>query len=59
MKGAKPINYRWLKNKIKKNLPQLYRDLALEYHNPYENQCKVTTTHYILVSSAIEYFILK
>lgn len=59
MKGAKPINYKWLVNKIKRELRYLYDELALEYYNPYEEQCRVTKTHYILVSSAIEYFILK
>jgi hypothetical protein len=59
MKGAKPINYKWLVNKIKRELRYLYNDLALEYYNPYAEQCKVTKTHYILVSSAIEYFIQK
>ena len=59
MKNSKPINYRWLKNKIKKHLIELYNDLALDFYNPYEGHCRVTKTHYILVSSAIEYFILK
>lgn len=59
MKGAKPINYNWLKNKVKRELPRLYYDLALEYYNPFGEQSKVTKTHYILVSSAIEYFIRK
>lgn len=59
MKGAKKLNYKWLKARIKKHLPDLYEHLALDYYNPYESQCKVTKTHYILVSSAIEYFILK
>ena len=59
MKGAKPINYKWLKNKIKKHLPNLYNDLCLDYNNPFGEQSKVTKTHYILVYSAIEYFIKK
>ena len=59
MKGSKPINYKWLVNKIKREMRYLYDELALEYYNPYETQCKVTKTHYILVSSAIEYFIRK
>ena len=59
MKGSKPINYKWLVNKIKRELRYLYDELALEYYNPYETQCRVTKTHYILVSSAIEYFIRK
>ena len=59
MKGAKPINYDWLKNKIRKHLPDLYRDLCLDCYNPYGHQSSVTKTHYILVHSAIEYFIKK
>ena len=59
MKGSRPINYKWLVNKIKRELRYLYDELSLEYYNPYETQCRVTKTHYILVSSAIEYFIRK
>jgi len=59
MKGSKRINYKWLVNKIKRELHYLYEDLALNYYNPYAEQCRVTKTHYILVSSSIEYFIRK
>jgi hypothetical protein len=59
MKGAKPINYKWLVNKIKRELRYLYDELSLNYYNPYNEHCRVTKTHYILVSSAIEYFIRK
>ena len=59
MKGSKPINYKWLVNKIKRELPYLYNDLMLDYNNPYADQCRVTKTHYILVHSMIEYFISK
>lgn len=59
MKGAKPINYKWLVNKIKRELRYLYNELSLEFYNPYAEQCRVTETHYILVSSATEYFIRK
>jgi hypothetical protein len=59
MKGSKPINYEWLKRKIKKHLPTLYNDLCLDYPNPYASHSRVTKTHYILVHSAIEYFINK
>ena len=31
MKGIKPINYKWLVAKIKKHLPQLYEELALQF----------------------------
>jgi hypothetical protein len=59
MKGAKPINYKWLISKIRKHIPDLYKDLALDFYNPYSEQCVKTKTHYVLVSSAIEYFIRK
>ena len=59
MKGARPLSYKWLLCRIRKNLPELYYDLGLEYYNPYEKQCWVNKRYYILVHSAIEYFILK
>jgi len=59
MKGNKPLNYEWLRRKVKKHLPELYDSLGLDYYNPYENQTRVTKTHYILVYSSIEYFISK
>ena len=59
MKGNKPLNYEWLRRKVKKHLPDLYDSLGLDYYNPYENQTRVTKTHYILVHSSIEYFISK
>lgn len=59
MKGIKPINYKWLVAKIKKHLPQLYEELALQCYNPWENNCGRTSEHYILVHSAIEFFIRK
>lgn len=45
--------------KIKKEIPNLYNSLALDFPNPYAAQCRSTPTHYILVHSAIEYFIKK
>lgn len=59
MKGAKNLNYRWLVTRLRKKLPSLYDSLCLYYFNPWENDAKVTKTHYILVHSAIEYFIHK
>jgi hypothetical protein len=59
MKGARPLSYEWLRLRIKKHLPSLYRELSLDYANPYGEQCKTTKTHYVLVHSAIEYFIRK
>lgn len=59
MKGIRPISYTWLISRIKKHLPELYNVLGLEFYNPFENQCGVNDRYYILVHSAIEYFILK
>ena len=35
------------------------RTQTVEYYNPFEEQCKQTKTHYILVHSSIEYFLHK
>ncbi len=59
MKGARKCNYKRLVKLIKENLPGLYKELALDYPNPYADMCKQTKTHYILVSSMIEHFIRK
>lgn len=59
MKGAKRASYKRLVARIKREMPELYNGLALDYYNPYDSQCKQTKTHYILVSSMIEYFIHK
>ena len=59
MKGARRASYTRLVARIKRELPKLYQELALNFYNPWENECKQTRTHYILVHSAIEYFIRK
>ena len=59
MKGARKCSYKRLVSKIKRELPELYFDLCLNIYNPFEGQCKQTKYHYILVHSAIEYFIRK
>lgn len=59
MKNTKPMNYKWLVAKIKKHLPELYYSIGLDYPNPWASQCCKTKTHWILVHSAIEYFINK
>ena len=59
MRGARKCSYKKLVNKIKKELPRLYEELLLNVPNPYAGYCKQTNTHYILVHSMIEYFILK
>lgn len=59
MKGNRPINYDWLVRRIKKHLPEVYEGLCLKYYNPYQDKCKSNKRYYILVHSAIEYFIRK
>ena len=59
MKGARKCSYKRLVSLIKKNLPDMYEELALAFYNPYCEQCAQTKTHYILVSSATEFFIHK
>lgn len=36
-----------------------WNELMLQYYNPWAGDCCETKTHYILVHSAIEYFIHK
>lgn len=55
MCGAKRANKRKINALVKKLLPGLYAELALNYYNPY-NYFK-TDTHLILVHSHIEYFL--
>lgn len=59
MKGARPMSYEWLKRRVKKHLPELYNSLCMDFYNPWESNTQRTKTHYILVHSAIEYFIKK
>lgn len=59
MKYGRKCSYRLLVARIKRELPELYYALALQFYNPYAEQCRQTPTHYILVHSAIEYFIRK
>lgn len=59
MLSAKRMSYKKLLSIIRNNLPDLYYGLGLNYPNPYSTQCRQTDTHYILVHSAIEYFIRK
>ena len=59
MQNAKDFNYKKLLKLIKTNLPELYKALALDLPNPYAEHTQQTKTHYILVHSAIEYFIHK
>lgn len=59
LRNSKPINYKWLIGRIRKQIPSLYEKLCLDYYNPYQNNCRVTKDYYILVHSAIEFFIRK
>lgn len=56
MKWAKRANKRIINNLVKKFIPELYKWLNLDLHNPYGYFR--TKIHLILVHSAIEYFIL-
>lgn len=56
MEGAKKANGSKIKGMIKKQFPELYNGLCLDFPNPYEQNRKRTKTHYIYVYSAIEYF---
>lgn len=57
MKGAVKANGLKIRRMIKKQLPELYHSLALNFYNPYECRSQKTATHYIYVSSGIEYFL--
>lgn len=58
-KGARKASYKRLIRRVKVEIPDLYRELSLQYFNPWERECRQTPTHYILVHSAVEYFIYK
>lgn len=59
MKGKRSIGYKWLVNKIKKEMPDVYEHLCLQYYNPWNDKTYSTKTHYVLTHSAIEYFFRK
>lgn len=59
MKGARKCSYKKLIKQIEQELPNIYYELALQYYNPFEGQCKQTKTHFILVHSYNEYFLHK
>lgn len=58
-KYSRRISWEWLKRKIKRELPELYSALSLQFPTLYEAETRSTKTHYIFVHSAIEYFLLK
>lgn len=47
LRNSKPINYKWLIGRIRKQIPSLYEELCLDYYNPYQNNCRVTKNYYI------------
>ena len=53
MKGSRPINYKWLICRIRKNIPLLYKELCLNFYNPYEKQVQGEQT--ILHTSPLSY----
>lgn len=55
MRNAKRANVAKINHLVKKHLPELYYTLALNFPNPYYYY--KTPTHFILVHSAIEYFL--
>jgi len=55
MKGAVRANFREVNRLVKRDLPELYHNLALNFYNPY-NYYR-TKRHIILVHSGIEHFI--
>lgn len=38
LRNSKPINYKWLIGRIRKQIPSLYEKLCLDYYNPYQLQ---------------------
>lgn len=57
MHGAKKACGKKIKKMIQHQLPELYKDLALDFYNPYENKSVRTDKHLIYVHSGIEYFL--
>lgn len=58
-KYSRKISWLWLKRRIKRELPELYSALSLNFPTMYEAETRSTKTHYIFVHSAIEYFLHK
>lgn len=56
-KGAKKANGSKIRMMIKKQLPNLYDYLALDFYNPFESQSVKTETHLIYIHSATDYFL--
>lgn len=57
MENSVKANGLKIRKLIKLHLPDLFKELSLEFYNPYECQSKRTKTHFIYVHSSIEYFL--
>ena len=57
MENSTKANGSKIRSMIKKQLPELYESLALNFYNPYEYKSVKTKTHYVYVSSGIEFFL--
>ncbi len=57
MKGAVKANGSKIRKLIKKFIPELYEALELDFYNPFEHHSQRTKTHFIYISSHIEYFL--
>ena len=56
MKGSVKANGSKIRMMIKNQIPELYKELGLDFNNPYEHQSIRTKTHLIYIHSMIEYF---
>lgn len=57
MEGAIKADGSKIRNMIKKQLPELYESLSLDFFNPHESYSVRTDTHLIYNHSLIEYFL--
>ncbi len=57
MENTTKANGRQIRLLIKKFLPELYEDLALQYYNPYEHRAVKKRGLLVYVHSGIEYFL--
>lgn len=57
MEGTKKANGKKIRNIIKRELPELYDALALDFYNPYESKCVHKEGLLVYVHSSTEYFI--
>jgi hypothetical protein len=57
MKNTTKANGCTIKRLIKEHLPDLYKEIGLEWYNPYECNCVKKEGLLVYVHSAIEYFL--